>query len=473
MSKVPSASVLFRLADAALEQPQSVLLIAPISSAGTGTPDTPTRVLDSEQGAAFFGESDGVAAVARFFELAMQADFDLYAFGVDASTWTTNTWEVTITGTSTKAGTNYWRFGSYQLPVGVPTGTSNTAHATLLAAALAASDLPLTAVVDGVNANQVNITSTDGGEHIARTPLSVDLYAERGESGVAGVSFEIVNNADATGSPTFDSTNIVQDHTWYLHPFHSTSWFDDIEEWLVDRWENSQFPHAITARNDTSSATVTLFDARNDFHSSYVAAANAPEWEIETAINMLNAIQGTINTRGETVPQTIDLLLTMNRPTIVYDKATLLDAGAIPLRAAGSSTFAIRVVTNRRKTDGGQEDLRVFGIDARLRVRVLGRRLGGYLALQLDKAIVDDVAPLSPGVALHAISLDTIRAEISQLVDQAIRDAVIDLPLADAATVIQTVELITEGGIKTGFNVRLNPRIVQNSTTLSALVSLR
>lgn len=475
MSLVPTVNVRFAFADVGLEQPARALLIAPIAADGNGTANTPAKISSVADASDHFGMSDGLEAARRWFRLGLQSELELWAFGIDATGFTANTWAVTATGTAARAGINVVRLGDAVVNVALAKDDTAANAATKMAAAITASLAPFSAAVNGVIAEQVDITSDYVGTHIARTPVSVDLFRDRGETGVEGMSWAVVNNADATGAPTIlNATNLAQQaYLWYLNAFQGTAWLDSLETWLENRWEiANNYAHALTSISGSQTDAIALGSVRNDKHIAYIAASDAWEYELQTAISTLRAILDESAERGPGIGG-IGTVLPMNALTQNLDAQALLEAGVTPLRVVATTVATVRLVNNRRTNEEGAQDQRFFDLGAVLRVRELGDRLVALLAPKLGDAIVQDGVALSPNVARNSTSVARLTSEVSALLVDAVKDGILDATEETAANALQSISVLETGGIKTGFALLFDPRIVQNVTQIDALVSLR
>lgn len=476
MSKLPTVQVRFRAAPRALDAPARALLIGPLETTGTATADTPVRIVNGSDGAAFFGSSEMQDAIDLWFQSRASRDIELWAMGVDASTWTANTWEVTFTGTATASGTTVFRFGEYTVNLDIAKDDDQNAVATKFAAALTASIAPVAGVVDGVNLNQVNVTSAYLGAHTQRFPLSFDLYRDRGERGVAGVTAAIVNNADATGTPTFSSANLVEAYDYYLSPFRLTGWLDAVETWLDAGWEDrNNFAVHLVPLADTQANLVTFGDARQDKHTSYLPISNAPLFELSAAVAYLDAIarqqegEGTANISGQRMP--VPLLPAF---TVALDGATLLDNGLTAIRAVRTTVTIVRAVVSYRENDQGAEDLVQFDLGIVLALAEYGNRLASYGESIQGKAIVADNTPLTPVTAKKAITENQVLGDVREINKQAWREAIIYAESEDAVSSVVTAITVTEdAGRKTGFQVDLDPELVRAVLFFGVLVQYR
>lgn len=473
-SKVPSVSVRFEAAKKALEGPAQVLVLGPIGAGGTASPGTVFKVIDEADTAAMVGDSEINDAVALWFDANLQQRYDLYVLGYDTTGWAANTWKITVAaGTAAASGTINIRFGEHHVPVAVAKDDDQDAVATKITAALTASQAPLAAVVNGVNANEVDITSDYVGLHTQRIPLSVDLYRDRGELGVDGITTSITNNADGSGEPAFSATPITEAYDWYLHTFRGTAYLDALETHLQARWDQkNDFAHAVLALAGSPSSVTTFGDARNDAHHTYVGISDAPMFELSAAVAFLDGVERQI--RSENKPNISGQRMTLPRMPVfptALDVEALLDAGVTPLRSQRSTVLAVRAVANKRENDVGAEDLRQYDLGAVLALREIGTRLVLWATDQLGKGIVADGTPLTPRLVSSTTSEGRLRGTAVEVLKGLWRDAVIFAPAEDALDgVLSSVQPVQSGGILTGFELIFDPELVRAVTNLDIFV---
>ena len=472
-SKVPSVSVRFEAAKKALEGPARVLLLGPLGATGTASPNQVFRVINEADTAALVGASELNDAVSLWFEANLQREYELFVLPYDTTGWTANTWALTVTGTATESGTLTIRYGEYTMPVAVAKGDTQDAIAAKMIAALTASQAPLSAVVNGTNANQVDVTSAYVGLHTQRIPLSVDLYRDRGELGVDGITTTLANNTDGSGEPVFSGAPIQDDYAWYLHGFRGTAFLDALAVWLQSRWSDANdFAHAGLALAGSQAAVKALGDARNDPHHTFVAIADAPMFELSAAVAFLDGLQRQIRSEGKVhISGQRMALPKLPAFTIPMDAEALLNAGVTPLRTQRATVLAVRVVANKRENDQGAEDLRQYDIGAVLALREIGQRLTRWATDQLGKGIVADGTPLTPRLVASTTSQGRLRGSVVEVLKGLWRDAILFAAAEDVLDqVLSSIEPVESGGILTGFELVFDPELVRNVTNLDLFV---
>jgi phage tail sheath gpL-like len=471
--KTPTVRVRFEAAARALDATPRLLLLGAIGTGGTASASQVYRIQNEADADALFGASDMVDAIRLAFAANLQRTFEIYALGFATSGWTANVWEVTVTGTATEAGEVTFRFGDYTVPISFAAGDDDDGAAAKLAAALTASDAPLTAAVDGTTDNQVNVTSTYKGAHVQRIPVSVELYRDRGELGVEGLAFAIANQADATGTPTFSSTPLVEGFDFYVHAFRATAFLDALETYLESRWQDANnYAHAFMALGGSQSSAATFGAARNDRHHTYLDIADAPLQELSAGVALIDGIvrqiaeQGTPNISGQklAVPR-------LPLPASTHDSETLLAAGVSPVRVRSATVTVVRLVASYRETDGS-EDLSQYDVGVVLSLAEFGNQLNALIeARVMGKAIVAPGTPLAPKVAKFAISEAQVRTLIVDLLKDLWSKAIIFAASESVLDeVIASVVTTEAGGIVNGFEIQLDPEIVRHVTFFDALV---
>lgn len=334
-----------------------------------------------------------------------------------------------------------------------------------------------TNLAGGVDA-VVTLTSDYIGEHAQRFQTTVNLYRDRGEEGIDGVSYAIVNNEDATGAAAaIDTTNYVDAFLWYVAPFQGTVWLDSLDAWISDRWATANnYAEAIYALSGSQADAVAFGDALNTQYVWPTDTANAPEFEMQSAMSLLHAVEARMQLQVSdslrTGANTVNVPVRMNAPTENHDPEALLAAGVSPLRVDRTTVTAIRMVTTRDETDGAPDE-RLFDLAAVLRARHLGERMGAALAPQLGKGIAQDGQQLSPAVARESTSAAEIQGIARAVMRQASADNIVSMLADDAAASVNDVAIITEAGVAKGFTFSFDPELTQNVIEIEVLGNLR
>lgn len=263
-----------------LAQPQKILAIGQRLTTGTVTAGVPTQIVSSAQAESAFGRGSMLAqmcatvlAANRFAELWAVALDDAVA-GVAAAG------DITFTGTATAAGTINVYIGGQRVRVAVAVGDTAAEIATALTAAITAdTSLPVTAAVDGVDTDQVDVTARHKGE--AGNGIDLQLNYTFGEALPAGITAAITAMSAGAGNPDVTTAISAIGATQYntvLLPYTDATSLAAIEDELGDRWEGTAANdgHAYAAFKGTYATTSTLGDSRNSPHVCIMGTGKSP-----------------------------------------------------------------------------------------------------------------------------------------------------------------------------------------------------
>lgn len=473
----PSSTVSFGFAPLAGDTGESAVLIAEIDATGTGTPGEPLRVSSFAQAADYFGPlSQGKPAARRWFSLGLSTEIELYVFGLDSTGWTSNNWTLTAAGTATAAGTEFVRLGPNTISVAIPSGTTAAAAAALVDVAITAvaSTVPFTS---GVAAEVVTATTTLVGATTNRINVSVNKYADRGESGVPGITWTVVNSAAGTGeTAALDTTNLATTgYLWYLHNQVNTAFLDSLATWRDPRWnqENNWFQPIASYATDAEVDFTSVIDLRNDTNHTYLAQSDVPDYELEFTVSVLRAIKDEQAERGTVPISTENRPISGQSPTVIFDATNVLRAGGSAFTAQNGQTLSVQIVNSRREADGF-EDLRFFGLELVLSARELSARiLADMNANHRGRAILEAPA-FSADQASYVTSELAALASGRTVLVQAWKDAIITAPdKTTAESYLLSVTTESDGGVLTGFRWQFSPRLTSIARTMAAFILLR
>ena len=260
--------------------PSRILVIGQRLAAGTVAEAIPTRVLDEAEAEAFFGRGSMLHLMFR----ALKANYDwteTWAVALDddgAANAAAGT--ITFGGAVTTAGTLNCYIAGQRVRVGVGTTDAPADIATNLVAAItAATDLPVTAAVNGVDDKQVDITARNAGEAGNGIDLRVNHYP--GEYLPAGLTVAFGAMATGAGNPDLDVAITALGDEWYtdwIQPYTDTANLVVLETELAERFGPMvmQDGHAYTAAAGTHAALTTLGNGRNSPHLTIIGADGSP-----------------------------------------------------------------------------------------------------------------------------------------------------------------------------------------------------
>ncbi|SLN77596.1 phage tail sheath subtilisin-like domain-containing protein [Oceanibacterium hippocampi] len=393
--RVPGAYVEFdasRAQQGLALKPYRALILGQKLAAGTRPELEAVRITRAEQAAAQFGAGSMLAGMAaawfannRFTETWAMAIDDLDA-GVAASG------TVTFGGAPTAAGTLSLYVAGRAVRVGVAAADSAADVAAALVAAIAADgSLPVTAAVNGVTPEQVDITARHKG--LAGNDLDLRLnYHADADATPAGLTVAIVAMADGAGNP--DAAEIVAalGDDWFdviVWPWTDAANLTAIETELADRWAGLRQIEgvAIAAAAGGQGALGALGDSRNSPHLVILGAGLSPtpppEWAAAVAAQV--AFHGandparpfqTLALDGVLAPAERDRFTFAERNLLLYDGIATHDV------AAGGIVRIERLVTTYRLSAAGAPDIAYLDLTTMLtlgylrytlRARILGK----------------------------------------------------------------------------------------------------
>jgi len=257
-----------------------VLVFGQRLSTGTVAAGIETRVNNAEQAEEFFGRGSMLAEQMKAIKNAEQF-IETYAIAIDenaAGAKASGT--LTVTGPATAGGTLALYIAGTRVLVAVQGGDVQDDIATAIAAAITAdTTLPVTAVVNGVTANQVDITCRWKG----LTGNDIDLRMNYfNEATPAGVALALVAMAGGTTNPDITATIAALGDEWYnwlVMPFTDAANLTVLEDELDSRWGPMRQigMRAFTAYRGTHAASGTFGNTRNNPHVTCMGTNNAPQ----------------------------------------------------------------------------------------------------------------------------------------------------------------------------------------------------
>lgn len=268
-------------AQSALDQLSRILVFGQRLSTGTVDELVPTLVTSKEDAITFFGRGSNLANM--FSTLFDNNSFtekwcvalDDDAVGVQA------TGTLTVTASSTIAGTISLYVAGVLVQIVVATGDAQNAIATAIRDAINANlDLPVTATV---STNVVTVTARHKGTIGNQIDLRLNYRgALNGEVMPSGVSIAIVDMASGATDPDIDDAIAVlpdEIYGYWLEPWTGSANLNALDTELNRRWGPTvQLEgHVFTAAAGSVGTLSTLGNSRNNQHMTiYDAASNSP-----------------------------------------------------------------------------------------------------------------------------------------------------------------------------------------------------
>ncbi len=329
--------------------PSRILVIGGRLSTGTVAEAVPTRVLSEDAAEEYFGRGSMMHLMFR----ALKANNDwteAWAVGLDdAGSSVAAAGTVTFGGTVTTAGTLNLYISGQRVRVSVLTTDGGDDVATKVAAAInAATDLPVTAAVNGSTAEQVDITARNKGLTGNDIDLRVNHYPD--EKLPAGLTVAFSAMASGAGNPDIADAIAVLGDEWFTDwvvPYTDSANLVALEAELAERFGPMvmQDASAYTAARGTHAELTTLGNARNSPHLSIMGAKNSPSapWAWAAALGGVAAYYTkidparplqTLPLKGILAPKVEDQFKLNERNLLLYDAIstfTVNDGGTVQI----------------------------------------------------------------------------------------------------------------------------------------------
>lgn len=390
------------------------------------------------------------------------------------------------TGTATAAGTIYLYIAGRRIPVAVAIGDDQDAVATAMAAAIQAypataqpnTSLPVSAAVDGVNANEVDLTALNKGEH--GNDIDVRFNYNAGEAFPAGISCSVTTPM-ASGATNPVITPALTGMTDEQYNVIAIPWTDAanlalIETEMSDRWGPLEAIEgvAFAGADDTSADLTTLGESRN----SPFVSIHGIEKQMNQPLEIAAMIAANVAYHGSIDParpfQTLELIGAF--PPAPGDRFTkeernnlLFDGVAMSKTIAGGKQVIERLITTYKEDSLGNPDTSFLDVNTVLTLSYLRFDLRAHLSSRFPRhKLADDGKRYGPGQAI--VTPSRVRAEIIakarqweelglvENIDQFKEDLIVERSLTDPnrLDVFIAPDLVNQyrvTGIKAGFRV--------------------
>lgn len=263
---------------------QRILVIGQRRSTGTVTALTPTLITSYNQAISSFGAG---SMLANMFKTIFDNNSETEKWAIaldDVGGGTAATGSITVVTTTVLAGTLYVYLGGVLVSVSVAAGDTDETIATALAAAINANtELPVTAAVDGTDAEKVNLTFRHKGLVGNKYDIRANYRgANAGEVLPGGVTLTIVQLAGGATDPEIDDAFAVtpdEVFDYVIMPYIGTANLNFADTEMNSRWGATRMleGHVFVADKGSTGTISTLGNTRNSQHMSlFDAGLNSP-----------------------------------------------------------------------------------------------------------------------------------------------------------------------------------------------------
>lgn len=260
-----------------------ILVLGQRLAGGSVAEGVPVRVTSADEAGGFFGRGSMLHEMFVALKAANRYT-ETWAIALDdAGAGVAATGTVTFAASPTAAGTVSLYIGGKRVRIAAAVAATAASLATALAAAINADDtLPVTAAVNGVVTEQVDITARHKGEAGNGIDLRLNYY--QGEQSPAGLTVTLsgAQLAGGTANPDIAPAVAAMGDEWFhsiVMPYTDAANMAALEAELATRWGPTRMIDAIayTAYRGTHGATGTFGSGRNGHLVSCMGTGVAPQ----------------------------------------------------------------------------------------------------------------------------------------------------------------------------------------------------
>lgn len=406
-----------------------LLLVGQMLDGGVATAEEPVIVQDNADYLFGVGSMLSDMASAARANAPFQEIWALPLADADASTAATG--KITCADPSGAAGTLTLYIAGVRIRVRVMTTDDDEDLAASLAAAInAVPSLPVTAEVNGVNAEEVDLTARHTGT--LGNDIRIDFVLEGDESTLAADLLTVTPMANGAGDPDITAAlaNLgAEEFDWYGSAYADTTNLNAIKDYLNDtsgRWSPIQqlYGHYITFKANTLGNLSTLGLGRNDQHATILGAYRSPTppwiWAAAAAARAAAHLQDapelsrplqTLPLLGIRAPKIADRFDIAERNTLLYD-------GISTYHVRRDGTVAIdRLITTYQSNAWGSPDATWLDVNTMAQTMFLIRYLKAKVTSTYGRVALADENPFGlQGIATPDDISDTVSHAYRELV---------------------------------------------------------
>lgn len=388
--------------------PHRALILGQKLAGGAAAPATPVLITDPEQAAAAFGRGSMLHAMCAAFRRANTATEMWAIASADGGGAVAAVKTVTIGGSDYSAGTVSLWVGGRVIRTGVAAGDTAAEVAAKIVAAATDPMLPMVLEIDGVTAEQINLTARHAGAAGSLIDVRLAYYAD--EQLPAGLTATVaVETAGATEPSIAAALTAVEGEWWtdVVTPYLDSVNYAALSGWLADRFDAMDARDGLGFAAETGSVSA-LFDAaltRNSPHLSVLPHQNSPTppWEAAAAYAGVAAFQ----TQIDPARQLKTLALPGVLPPAIGDRFTpdemdmLLNKGISSTRVIGGEVRLWRCVTTYRVSGAGALDTSFLDLTTMTTLAYLRWSETQRILLRFPRhKLADDGTRFGPGQAI-------------------------------------------------------------------------
>lgn len=402
--------------------PSRILVLGQKLAAGTQAANIPVKILDEAAAEAAFGRGSMLHLMFRALKAANDWT-ETYAIALDddgAAVASAGT--VLFGGAVTQAGTINLYLAGQRIRVGVAVGDTPAAIATATVAAItAATDLAVTAAVNGVTAEQVDITARNKG--VAGNNIDVRVNYQFGEALPAGLTATITAMATGTANPDLTAAIAAFGDTWYTSiamPYTDAANLTLLETELTARFGPMVMMdgRAYAAAVGSHATLTTLGNSRNSEHLSIMCATGSPSAPWAWAAAYAGVAEYNLNIDPARPLQTLPLSVMAPNGAAQFtleERNLLLYDGISTFKVDdGGHVLIERAITTYETNAGGVDDPSYLDVNTLATLAYLRYSVSAVILSKYPRhKLADDGTEYGAGQAI--VTPSVIRAELIAL----------------------------------------------------------
>lgn len=393
-------------------QPYKTLMIGQKLSSGTKDAETKHLITSAEQAALYFGAGSQLARMADAYLKANKSN-ELHCIGLDDNVaGVSSVGSVTVTGSPTNAGTMKLYIAGILVEVAVSSTDSAADVATAIQAAITAeTSLPVSAVVNGVTAEQVDLTAKNKGEDGDNVDLRFNYFSgDEFPAGLGGTIGTMGSVTPGAGNPDIDDAIAILDDEQYMlwvTPYTDASNLTKLETELTDRFgplrQNDGY-HLAGARGTVSELN-TIGNSRNS-QFTIIKRCSGPSMPYEHMASLAGVIALSAQIDPARPFQTLQLpgilaesegeRLTLSERNILLNNGIATDK-----IAAGDVVRVERVITTYKQNPAGANDVSYLDLNTLLTLSYLRYDFRNFWLVKYPRhKLAGDGGNFAPGQAI-------------------------------------------------------------------------
>ncbi|MEQ8585154.1 MAG: phage tail sheath C-terminal domain-containing protein [Thalassobaculaceae bacterium] len=390
-------------------KPARNLVVGQRLAAGTVAALTPVRVTNAAQAKAWFGAGSQLAAM-----LAAQLEnndlTETWAIALDDNVaGNAATGSITVGGVTAPGTVNLY-LGGRRVQVGVSAAdTPADVASNLVDAITALADCRVAAEIDGVAAEQINLTAKNKGE--AGNALDIRHSYYLGEELPAGLTLAIVAMTGGTANPDLATVWPAigdEPYTTFTIGYTDAANLTEIEGELLGRSGPLRQieAQAYTGMTGTHGALGTFGDTRNSQHLTVVHGSSSPTPPDEIAAMTAGVESYHTNIDPARPLQTLELKGMMppaatDRFTLQENNLLLYDGISTWYVDAGGKVRIQRLITTYKVNAQGAEDIAYLDVNTLRTLAYLRYDFRNYILRKYPRhKVADDGTRFGPGQAI-------------------------------------------------------------------------